>query len=98
MAHTASVTAFATKAELEDAMVEFCANQGTAEAKHGAISAWDVKAVTEINNLIKNAPCKATFNSDVNAWDVGQVTNTVVRLKLGGPSLTHRTARAHAPD
>ena len=98
MAHTASATAFATKANLEAALVEFCTNQATAEVTHGAISAWDVSAVTDMEELIYNAPCKWTFNSDLNAWDVSQVTITGVRLGLEGAAPTHRTARAHAPD
>ena len=40
----------------------------------------------------------AVYNQPMNAWDVGKVTTTVVRLDLGGAALTHRTARAHAPD
>ena len=38
------------------------------------------------------------YNQQLNAWDVGQVTNTGVRLGLGGAALTHRTARARVPD
>ena len=38
------------------------------------------------------------YNQQLNAWDVGQVTNTRVRLGLGGATPTHRTARAHALD
>ena len=76
---------FTTKSDLGVALVEFCANQGTAEATHGPISAWNVSAVTDMKKLIYNAPCKTTFNSDVNAWNVGQVTNMQVRLASEGP-------------
>ena len=40
----------------------------------------------------------AAYNQPMNAWDVSKVTNTVVRLDLGGAAPTHRTARAHASD
>ena len=40
----------------------------------------------------------AAYNQPLNAWDVGKVTSMQVRLDFGGAALTHRTARAHAPD
>ena len=40
----------------------------------------------------------AAYNQPLDAWDVGKVTDTGVRLDLGGAAPTHRTARAHAPD
>ena len=40
----------------------------------------------------------AAYNQPMNAWDVGKVTDTFVRLDLGGAAPTHRTARAHAAD
>ena len=38
------------------------------------------------------------YNQPMNAWDVGKVTSTHVRLDLGGTAPTHHTAQAHAPD
>ena len=40
----------------------------------------------------------AVYNQPLNAWDVGKVTTTMVRLTSEGLPSTHRTARAHAPD
>ena len=40
----------------------------------------------------------AAYNQPMNAWDVSQVTDTGVRLDLGGAAPTHCTTRAHAPD
>ena len=94
MARTASAMVIPDKAALSTALGEFCAGAYTSSE----ISAWDVSAVTDMAQLIYNAPCKSTFNNDLNAWDVGKVTNTGVRLDLGGAAPTHRTARAHAPD
>ena len=96
MARTASATVIPDKAALSTALGEFCADLASYE--FATLPAWDVSAVTDMESLIRLAPCSSTFNSDLNAWDVGKVTTTVVRLDLGGAALTHRTARAHAPD
>ena len=74
MAHAASATVFATKAEVAAALVEFCADQAAAEATHGTIGNWDVSAVTGMDRLIFNAPCKATFNADISGWVTSSVT------------------------
>ena len=93
MARTASAMVIPDNAALNAALTAFCADETSSE-----ITAWDVSAVTDMEELIKNSDCKSTFNSDLNAWDVGQVTNTKVRLDLGGAALTHCTARTHASD
>ena len=82
MARTAWATVIPDKAALSTALGEFCADDTSSE-----ITAWDVSAVTDMEELITNALCKSTFNSDLNAWDVGQVTDTGVRLDLGGAAL-----------
>ena len=66
---------------LAGALGEWCANAADAEETHGHISMWDVSAVTDMSQLIFNGPgaCRHTFDEDVNAWDVGQVTNMEVR-------------------
>ena len=94
MARTSSAMVIPDKAALSTALGEFCAGSFA----HSQITAWDVSAVTDMEDLIYYAPCKSTFNNDLNAWDVGKVTSTAVRLDLGGAALNHRTARARAPD
>ena len=47
---------------------------------HGHVSTWDVTAVTDMSSLLGGS-CRSTFNEDVNAWDVGQVTNMNVRRR-----------------
>ena len=74
MAHAASATVFATKTDVADALVEFCADEAAAEGTHGTIGSWDVSAVTDMEMLIKNAPCVATFNANISGWDTSSVT------------------------
>ena len=72
-------SAFADKGSLAGALREWCADASGAQAAHGPISTWDVRAVTDLNRLVYSAPCRSTFDEDVNAWDVGQVTSMDVR-------------------
>ena len=81
---------FGSKADLAAALGEFCADQATAEATHGAIAGWDVSAVTEMEELIFRdqydaaGSCKWNFNSDINSWNVSQVTSMKVWLPHAG--------------
>ena len=43
-----------------------------AEAKYGPVSAWDVSAVTDMEDLFRNC---AAFNQPLGAWRVDRVTN-----------------------
>ena len=70
---------FSDKSSLVGALSEWCADMTEAEATHGSVSTWDVSLVTDMQYLIYNAPCHSTFDEDVNAWDVGQVTSMHVR-------------------
>jgi len=72
-------TAFAGKSSLEAGLAEWCADPASAAAAHGAIGSWDVSAVTDMESLVRYAPCVASFNEDIDDWNMGQVTNTVVR-------------------
>ena len=80
LAHKAS--AFADKSTLEGALHEWCADASGAQATHGHISSWDVRAVTDLTRLVYSAPCRNTFDEDINAWDVGRVTSMDVRCRL----------------
>ena len=80
LAHKAS--AFAHKSSLAGALREWCADASGAQATHGHISTWDVRAVTDLSRLVYSAPCRNTFDEDVNAWDVGRVTSMDVRCRL----------------
>ena len=80
LAHKAS--AFADKSSLEGALREWCADAPGAQATHGHISTWDVRAITDLSRLVYSAPCRNTFDEDVNAWDVGRVTSMDVRCRL----------------
>ena len=76
---------FGDKSSIAGALSEWCADMTDAEAAHGHISTWDVRAVTDMSQLIYNTPCRSTFDEDVNAWDVGKVTNMqVCRRPLRG--------------
>ena len=44
-------------------------------ATHSHISTWDVSAVTDLSYLVYIPPCWSTFDEDINAWNVGQVTS-----------------------
>ena len=80
LAHKAS--AFADKSTLEGALHEWCADASGAQATHGHISTWDVRAVTDLSRLVYSAPCRNNFDEDLNAWDVGRVTSMDVRCSL----------------
>lgn len=75
-------SAFTDKSTLADALHEWCVNASGAQATHGHISTWDVRAVTDLSRLVYSAPCRNTFDEDINAWDVGQVTSMDVRCSL----------------
>ena len=75
-------SAFSDKASLQVALGEWCADAAAAQATHGPISAWDVSAVTDMATLLYfGLTCRSTFDEDLNAWDVGQVTNMYVRRR-----------------
>ena len=85
---------FGDKTSLVSALNEWCANQTDAHAKHGQVSTWDVSAVTDMSRLIHGYDhryrefqsslymCHTRFDEDINAWDVGQVTDMQVRRPL----------------
>ena len=71
-------TAFADKSSLQAGLAEWCVDPAAAAATYGAIGAWDVSGVTDMSSVLNNAPCGwgSTFNEDINAWNMGQVTTT----------------------
>ena len=75
-------SAFADKSSLAGALHEWCVDASGAQATHGHISTWDVRAVMDLSRLVYSAPCRNTFDEDINAWDVGQVTSMDVRCRL----------------
>ena len=76
-------SAFSDKGSLQVALGEWCADAAAAQATHGPVSAWDVSAVTDMEKLLYLLPsaCRSTFDEDLNAWDVGQVTTMDVRSR-----------------
>ena len=73
---------FGDKTSLESALYEWCADKTAAQATHGNIATWDVSAVTQMNALIHGTMsdvCRSTFDEDLNAWNVSQVTSMNVR-------------------
>ena len=81
LALASKASAFADKSSLAGALHEWCVNASGAQATHGHISTWDVRAVTDLSRLVYSAPCRSTFDADINAWDVGQVTSMEVRCR-----------------
>ena len=81
LALASKASAFADKSSLAGALHEWCVNASGAQATHGHISTWDVRAVTDLSRLVYSAPCRSTFDEDINAWDVGQVTSMDVRCR-----------------
>ena len=72
-----------TNETIKEAVQAFCEEGGgketadflhspQAEAKYGPVSAWDVSAVTNMEDLFCNC---AAFNQPLGAWKVDQVTN-----------------------
>ena len=76
-------SAFSDKASLQVALGEWCADAAAAQASHGLVAWWDVSAVTDMALMTDHLPwtCRSTFNEDLNAWDVGKVTNMEVRRR-----------------
>ena len=74
---------FTTKAQLVSAVAEWTADPTSASGVHGHISSWDTSRVTDMQDLFcgwtGNSPTcdvrNQQFNDDINAWNVGQVTN-----------------------
>ena len=75
LAQARTASAFVDKNSLVDALKEWCTDVADATATYGHISTWDVLAITDLQNLVRDAPCRSTFDEDINAWDVSQVTN-----------------------
>lgn len=77
---------FSDKASLQVALGEWCADAAAAQASHGLVAWWDVSAVTDMASMTFYLPwtCRSTFNEDLNAWDVGKVTNMEVRRRPRG--------------
>ena len=78
-----AASAFVDKSSLVDALEEWCTDAADATITYGHISTWDVRAVTELKYLVMDAPCRSTFDEDINAWDVSQVTNMQAPRPLG---------------
>ena len=85
--------AFSDTGSLQDALNEWLANAVDVQATYGHISVWDVRAVTDMDDLFykqevmsysySEFPADSTaFNEDVNAWDVSQVTTMEVSCRL----------------
>ena len=81
-----------TNETIKEAVQAFCEDGGgkasadflhspQAEAKYGPVSAWDVSAVTSMENLFKG--CKA-FNQPL-AWDVSKVKNILGMFEVCRP-------------
>ena len=79
---TREASAMSDKVSLARALSEWCTDTTAAQTVHGHISTWDVSAVTDLQRLVYSAPCRSTFNEDINAWEVGPVTNMDVRCHL----------------
>ena len=73
-----AASAFVDKNSLVDALKEWCTDVADATATYGHISTWDLLAITDLLNLVRDAPCRSTFDEDINAWDVSQVTKMQV--------------------
>ena len=63
---------YSLKQDLRDALMEWADDQAAAQARFGDISSWNVSGVTDMQQLVR---ALHSFNADINAWDVGQVTN-----------------------
>ena len=85
--------AFSDTSSLQGAVYEWLADVVDARATYGHISVWDVRAVTDMDDLFykqevmsysySEFPADSTaFNEDVNAWDVSQVTTMEVSCRL----------------
>ena len=88
--------AFSDTSSLQGAVYEWLADVVDARATYGHISVWDVRAVTDMDELfalnIKEYQQSYSysawggpafgFNEDVNAWDVSQVTTMEVSCRL----------------
>ena len=87
--------AFRDTSSLQGAVYEWLADVVDARATYGHISVWDVRAVTDMDELfalnIKEYQSYSYsawggpafgFNEDVNAWDVSQVTTMEVSCRL----------------
>ena len=53
---------FTSRGQLFEALQAWCADSAATIALNGPIKEWDVSAVTDMNRLIYNLPCKSTFN------------------------------------
>ena len=85
--------AFDDTSSLQGALNEWLADAVDAQATYGHISVWDVRAVTDMDDLFYKDPVisysygefpadPTAFNEDVNAWDVSQVTTMEVSCRL----------------
>ena len=61
-----------TNADIRAAVKAWLKDPVRAKLKYGHITKWNVKAVTDMHELFKNAK---SFNQDVGGWDVSNVTN-----------------------
>ena len=62
----------ATKDELQAALVAWDADATAAAAIYGAVSAWVVRHVTSMQDLLRSL---ASFDEDVSGWDTSAVTH-----------------------
>jgi len=64
----------ATKADLQTAVNEWCANPRVSPGSYGGsdINTWDTSLITNMSHLFYN---KTTFNDTIESWDTSDVTN-----------------------
>jgi trimeric autotransporter adhesin len=63
---------FTTKAQLQDAVNQWCQEPRPISAQqYRHISTWDVSQITDMSNLFQN---KTNFNDDISNWNVSKVT------------------------
>ena len=67
--------AFADKGALQDALREWCIDPVPAAAAYGHVSTWDVSTLTTMSGDYSGFVPDCAFNEDIDAWNVGQVTD-----------------------
>ena len=82
---------------LAGALAEWCANPTSTEAARGPVSTWDTSSTTDMSNLLYNAPCKSTFNEDIDGWNVASVTNMGYMFGVTSPPVTPHVAPRARP-
>ena len=87
---TTGANVFADRAALLAARDAWCTNSTAASVTYGPIGQWDVSQITDLSYLFcacevswtSGSPCNrtcASFNDDISAWNVSQVTTLKAR-------------------